>query len=298
MSNFSDWDQKPHAKEWLLFPENIGEVLCLDEVALSDGELYTILTNAKNRSQNGSLVAIIEGVKSEKIIDILTKIPSQKRAEVKYISVDMANNMGKIASSTFPKASVVTDRFHVAKLVTEAVQSIRIKYRWEAIEKENILIAEAKKNNQKYIAETFENGDTEKQLLARSRYLLFKSLDKWTEKQTNRSKILFSKYTQLQEAYNLSMNFRNIYQHAKSKEDAKNKINDWIDKVNSLDIKAFNTAANSIKNHMDNILNFFPDRITNAMAENFNSKLKSFRAQFRGVKDLEFFLYRIALIFA
>jgi len=257
LSNFSDWDQKPHAKEWLLFPENIGEVLCLDEVALSDGELYTILTNAKNRSQNGSLVAIIEGVKSEKIIDILTKIPSQKRAEVKYISVDMANNMGKIASSTFPKASVVTDRFHVAKLVTEAVQSIRIKYRWEAIEKENILIAEAKKNNQKYIAETFENGDTEKQLLARSRYLLFKSLDKWTEKQTNRSKILFSKYTQLQEAYNLSMNFRNIYQHAKSKEDAKNKINDWIDKVNSLDIKAFNTAANSIKNHMDNILNFF-----------------------------------------
>ena len=79
---------------------------------------------------------------------------------------------------------------------------------------------------------------------------------------------------------------------------AEDKIDKWIEKVEELNLKTFNTAANSIRNHKDTILNFFPDRITNALAENFNSKLKSFRAQFRGVKDLGFFLFRVARIFA
>ena len=298
MSDFPKWEQKSHAKHWLLFPENLGEVLCLDEVALSDGELYTILTNAKNKSQKGSLISIVEGVKSENVIKILEKIPLEKRNQVKFVSVDMANNMEKIASDTFPNASVVTDRFHVAKLVSEVVQTIRIKYRWEAIEKENQLIEKAKESNQKFVAEIFENGDTEKQLLARSRYLLFKTSKKWTEKQELRAKILFEKYPEIHQSYNLSMTFRNIYEHAKSKSDAEIKINDWIKKVEESNIKAFNTAAYSINNHKDTILNFFPERVTNAMAENFNSKLKSFRAQFRGVKDMDFFLFRVSKIFA
>lgn len=43
---------------------------------------------------------------------------------------------------------------------------------------ENDKIKEAQKNGQTYEPPTFENGDTLKQLLARSRYLLFKASDK------------------------------------------------------------------------------------------------------------------------
>lgn len=39
------WDQAEHAEDWLLFPENLGEYLSIDETSLSEGELYTILTN-------------------------------------------------------------------------------------------------------------------------------------------------------------------------------------------------------------------------------------------------------------
>ncbi|WP_367998021.1 transposase, partial [Butyricimonas virosa] len=46
------------------------------------------------------------------------------------------------------------------------------------------------------------------------------------------------------------------------------------------------------------ILNFFNNRSTNASAESFNAKLKAFRAQFRGVLDIKFFLFRVAKIFA
>ena len=49
----------------------------------------------------------------------------------------MAGSMELIAKRSFPKAVLVTDRFHVQQLATEALQEIRIKHRWEAIDAEN-----------------------------------------------------------------------------------------------------------------------------------------------------------------
>ena len=43
ISDFKSWEQKPHAEDWILYPENISEHLSLDEVALSDGELWISL---------------------------------------------------------------------------------------------------------------------------------------------------------------------------------------------------------------------------------------------------------------
>ncbi|WP_262887198.1 transposase [Wenyingzhuangia aestuarii] len=45
-------------------------------------------------------------------------------------------------------------------------------------------------------------------------------------------------------------------------------------------------------------MNYFNNRSTNAAAESFNAKIKAFRAQFRGVKNVEFFLFRLTNIFA
>jgi len=44
-SGFKSWEQRGHARKWLLFPENLGSQLSIDETSLSRGELYTILTN-------------------------------------------------------------------------------------------------------------------------------------------------------------------------------------------------------------------------------------------------------------
>ena len=137
LSNYRDWDQLKLAGEWGLYHKNIGEKLCLDEIALSDGELYTVLTNAKSRCQKGSLISLVQGVRSNDICKVLKRIPLGERKKVKEISIDMANNMEKTDRECFPNASIVTDRFHVAKLINEAVQEIRIKFRWEAIDLEN-----------------------------------------------------------------------------------------------------------------------------------------------------------------
>ena len=99
--------------------------------------------------------------------------------------------MVNICKNVFPKAEQVTDRFHVQKLANEAVQNIRIKYRWEALDQENKLFKKAKKDRKTYTPLILTNGDTVKQLLARSRYLLFKHYSKWTNKQKERAAILF-----------------------------------------------------------------------------------------------------------
>ena len=76
----------------MVYPENIGKHLSIDEVALSQGELYTVVTNKKAKGRAGSIVAII------------------------------------------------------------AVQEIRIKYRWQAIDQENEIIQRAKKQQLQYRA--------------------------------------------------------------------------------------------------------------------------------------------------
>jgi transposase len=281
-----------------LFPENIGVCLCLDEIALSDGELYTVLTNARAKCQKGSLIAMVKGVKSGNVCEVVKQIPLEKRKNVREVSVDMANNMEIIAASCFPSAAVVTDRFHVAKLITEAVQEIRIKHRWKAIKQENRAVKRAKKSGKKYVARTFKNGDTKKQLLARSRYLLFKPSNKWTESQKLRAEILFKKYPDIEKAYDLSMMFRNIYETAKSKTSANEQFVKWSEKVKNYNFDSFITASESVNSHKKTILNFFANRTTNALAESFNSKIKAFRSVFRGVRDIDFFLYRVSLIFA
>jgi transposase len=143
----------------------------LDETALSHGELYTILTNKSAKGKQGAIVAIIAGTSSETVQEHLNKIPLNLRKKVEEITLDMAGSMNLIAKKCFPNAVLVTDRFHVQKLALEAVQELRIKHRWEAIDKENEAIEKARRNKKVYHPIILENGDTVKQLLARSRYV-------------------------------------------------------------------------------------------------------------------------------
>ncbi len=171
LSNFFTWDQLDHAEDWILFKDNIGSHLSIDEVALTQGELYTVVTNKAAKGKKGSIVAMVAGTNSDQVIKVLKKISTRARYRVQEITLDMAPTMERIAREAFPKATRVADRFHVQKLAFDALQQIRVQYRWEAIEQENNEIELAKQTHQTYKPHILENGDTFKQLLARSRYL-------------------------------------------------------------------------------------------------------------------------------
>ena len=298
LSDFLSWDQREHATDWILFEQNIGPHLSIDETSLSHGELYTVLTNKAAGGKKGAIVAIIKGTDSEHINLILRKIPRDKRYQVKEVTLDMAGSMERIVRYSFPKAVQVTDRFHVQQLAYDAVQEMRIQYRWEALDQENQIMEDCRKEGYQYVSERLENGDTLKQLLARSRYLLFKDKTKWTPSQHHRAEILFNRYPLLEKAYNLSRELAHIYTHVKEKGVALTQLARWYEKVERAGFKSFNTVIRTMQNHYLTILNFFDHRSTNASAEAFNAKIKAFRSQFRGVQNTDFFLFRLANIYA
>lgn len=298
VSGFKEWVQLPHAEDYLIYPENITDKLSIDEVSLSKGELYTFVTNKNTMVKNKkSVVAVINGTEAKVIQEVLGKISLEKRNKVKEVSMDMARNMGLAVENSFPNSNMVIDRFHVVRLVMDAMQHMRVKLRWKAIDEENTAIKQSKEKGEKYYPEVLANGDTLKELLVRSRYLLYKFEDDWTINQAKRATILFEKYPILKSVYKLTLSFRNIYKN-NSKTIAQTQFNEWKEKVMAMKIDEFNTVVNSIEYHLDNILHFFDNRSTNANAESFNSKIKGFRANLRGVIDVKFFLFRLEKLFA
>jgi transposase len=298
LSDFNTREAKAHAGEWLVYADNIGEYLSMDETALSDGELYTIVTNKAAKGKKGAIVAIVEGTASDDVIKVLEKIPADKREQVKEITLDLSGSMRKTVRHCFPKASRVIDRFHVQKLAYDAKQEIRIAHRWDAINDETEAMEQAKLSNKKYEPQLLKNGDSKKQLLARSRYLLFKSADKWTEKQKHRAKLLFEFYPDIKKAYSLTHSLRMIFSKNSVKDAARLNLARWYNKVAESEFKSFNTIAATVYEHYEEILNFFINRSTNASAESFNAKIKAFRATLRGVVDIDFFLFRLTNIYA
>lgn len=276
----------------------MGAYVGLDETSLSRGELYTILINKDAKGRKGSIIAMIKGTDVKTVSGVLLLLSRKRRFQVREITLDLASNMGQIAKVCFPAARQVIDRFHVQQLAFDAVQEMRVKARWEAMDKENLEMAYAKSCGECHRPEVFENGDTRKQLLARARYLLFKKDTSWSDSQSKRAQILFREYPHIKKAYYLSLRLGLIYHQCKHADTAMTRLARWYDEVDKFGSEAFGTVARTVQTHYLRIVNFFQRRATNAASESFNAKIKAFRAQLRGVRDISFFLFRLANIYA
>lgn len=298
-SNYRQWQIDHKEDSPLLYQQNISPHIAIDEVTLSRGELYTYITARNQAKGQPKLIASIKGTKAEDIINAVSTIPLSTRDQVKEVSADMAAGMRLAVSALFPKASLVTDRFHVVKLIQDALQHIRVKYRWKAIDEENKRIQQHKqlKTRTAYLAPKLENGETARELLARSRFLLYRHKKHWTNDQKERAKVLFKNYPLLKTFYHHTLRFRAIYK-LKTKQEAKRKIVQWLYLIKQENKEEFNTVAQSIQYHINSILNFFDNRSKNASAESFNAAIKGFRANLRGVSNVSFFRFRMEKLFA
>ena len=298
LSGYREWPELSHAEDWLVFPENMGESICIDETAPSKGELYTIVSNRASRGGKGTIIAIVKGVAADTVTEALKRIDEEKRLMVKEVTLDMSNSMRLIAQRCFPNAMRTIDRFHVQKLACDALQEMRVAHRWDAIQEDTDAREEARCSGEAYNPIVLANGDSHKQLLARSRYLLFKPADKWTDSQKQRAELLFEACPDLKEAYSLTHSLRMIFSRNTAKDAARLSLARWYNEVDGSSFKSFNVIAGTLYEHYDEVLNFFVNRATNAFAESFNAKIKAFRASLRGVTDIRFFLFRLTRLYA
>lgn len=328
LSGYQEWEQLEHAGDWMLLPDNIGENLSIDETSLQD-DLFTILSNKDGHCRQGTIIAAVRGTKAEDVINILMQLPEEDRMKVKEVTMDLSTSMQDIITAAFPNATIVLDCFHVIKRCNDAIEEIRLKAKREAQvdnRREARRFRERKKRseyhrnryrkthpkmyegkvrgrkparkNEKYRPQVLGNGDTVIELLTRTKHSLTQSPEKWSEKQEERMKLLFERYPKIKDSYWLVNQLRSVFRSKTlDKESARPKFEEWYKAVNACSSREVKAARDAIKSREDNVLNYFINRSTNAAAESLNSKLKSFRAQLRGVSDLPFFMFRLSKIF-
>lgn len=142
-----------------------------------------------------------------------------------------------------------------------------------------------------------ENKEMPVEALIRYRKQFSMNREKWSKTQEIRAKILLERYPRAEEAYNLINSLRAIFSNKKFiKETAKTKLEKLYAKVASCTIREIKSERDTIKFYEDEILNYFFERETNALTESLNSKIKCFRSQVKGVKDIPFFMYRLAIV--
>jgi transposase len=105
----STWVQGEHPNTYTISRKQRAP-LSIDEVNLSIGELYSVVTNKE--AKGVTIMAIATGTKAETVINHLHRIESYKRNQV-IETLDMANSMQLISRKVFLKAKQVTDRFQV-----------------------------------------------------------------------------------------------------------------------------------------------------------------------------------------
>lgn len=284
--------------------------MSLDETCLSNGDVYTILTNKAAHGGKGALAAMVRGVAADAVSAILRKIPLRKRLEVRTVTTDLSSAMMLTVRTVFPAAALVNDRFHVQQLISEAVDQLRIRHRWEVLDAENKAIREhrarrkaAKTKAERELVGQWEpermaNGETMPQIMARSRHIILKHKKKWNDQQRARAKILFGKFPDLETAYNLFLKLVDIFNRKSTAAVARLNLARWYNEVSAFGSNEFNKVLETFENHNATIINYFERRLTNASAESFNAKIKAFRTQFRGVGDIKFFMFRLATLYS
>lgn len=278
----------------VLKPENFGENMTADDKNIG-GEAYTVIAN----KDTGKIAALIMSVKAGIVSDVLLKgVPTAMLMAVKTLTKDLAENYAWMARTCFMNAAKIADKFHVIQLAMEALQAVRIRFRQAALtaERERREQWEKAGNKMKELppAATYANGETAAMLLARSRYLLFTFESRWTESQAERAQILFREFPEIKAAYDFICSFRNFYKcQIGKRQQARESLGQWYEETRRTQIEEIKNFRHTVRRHEGEIMNYFEEGHTNAFAESLNNKIQSFVRSNYGVRDRDFFHFRL-----
>ena len=242
---------------------NIHDI-CVDETSSRRGHKYvTIFTNSKS----GKIVFVTDGKDMTTFEDFYNELSTKKvhHRNIQNISMDMSKSFIAGAKTYFPDAEITFDKFHVKKLLNEAVDSIRRE----------------------------ESKETES--LKKTKYLWLKSASKLTDKQRVKLTELLEK-TNLKtaEAYRMKLNFDALWNVDKSK--AEEYLEEWCKKVTILNLEPLNAFVKTLKNHWRGIINITFTKLSNGVSEGLNSIVQLAKSRARGFRNIDNFINIIYLI--
>jgi len=297
----------------ILKPENIGPNMAIDEKQIGE-DMHTVLSNR----DTGKIAMLAQTLKAKELGQ-LTAFFDGKGFEVKTVTRDLSNSYDWFCRTAFPNAGHVADKFHIIKSLLDACQDVRVRYRQEILRDKRLKHEQHKEQEEqrklqcelegkrfvkkkfKYKEKKTENGETPMELLARSRFLLFKYENQWTDNQNQRAQTLFKLYPEIEQAYILSCQFREWYRKENIGKDTtliNLELNNWYREVEKIEVDEIQNFKSLVERNESIIKRYFEKGHTNAIAENINGKIKRFIMINQGTRDREFFYFRLGNYFS
>jgi transposase len=292
---------------------NMGKNMAIDEKQIGE-EMHTVLTNR----DTGKIALLAQSVNSDELSCILSSETMENRS-VDTLTRDLSSTYRKVGDHCFFNASHIADKFHIIKNMMDAMQSVRVRYRQEVLRAKRIAYEKHKQAEKQrridakstgilyqsrpftYVNDIAQNGESLMELLARSRYLLYKYPDQWTQIQRQRAMALFTRFPEIQKSYQLACDFRHWYKKehiGKPKQYVTDRLRQWYRDVDASDVDEMLNFKSSVQRNQLAITNYFSNGHTNAIAENINGRIQQFISANKGTRDIDFVYFKIKKMFA
>ncbi len=250
------WDMIDRYIEETRVYEEFSDVTAigLDETSRAKGHEYiTLFVDLEQRRT----VYITTGKDSTTIKDFAEDLEAHNgsAASISDVSCDMSPAFTKGVREHLPEAKITYDKFHIIKLINEAVDKVR---RSEAVEMK---------------------------ILKGTRYVFLKNASSLTQKQTATLEqcTLSNMNLKTVRAYNIKVAFQEIY-GAKTKEEFVTYLNKWYFWATHSRLEPIIKVARTIKRHWDGVVNYHQSNINNGILEGLNSVIQAAKSKARGYK--------------
>jgi transposase len=244
--------------------QNDVQSIGIDETSTKKGHNYVTLAV----DMESKRVLYATSGKGSESIDKLKDHLEEKGCnpnQIKEACIDMSPAFISGITDNFPNAKITFDKFHVTKIINEAMDTLR-------------------KMERKEIKE-----------LKGYKYLFLRH-DKDLSNAQKESKYYFlTHYPKLGEAYRLKELFNDFWD-IKSEEEAGGYLSYWCDEVEDSKIEPFIKAARTIKAHWSGVLNYIKSKLNNGILEGINSKIQLAKKRARGYRNIDNFISMIYLI--
>ncbi len=190
-----------------------------------------------------------KGRGSETLKEFFDLLGPLGRKLLRTATIDMAGGYIKALKENVPHVKVVFDRFHVAKLASDAVDKVRCA-QWRELK-----------------------GTDEGVAIKGSKHALLKN--RWNLTREDRQKLsdVQSNNRTLYRAYLLKETLAKALDYRQPKR-ATDALNDWLAWASRSRLTPFVKAARTIRKHKDGILAYIRDRETNGLAEGLNNRIR------------------------
>jgi len=239
------------------------DVLGVDEISLRKGHRNYVTVISALIDGKLTILAVLADRKKETVEKFFRSIPKRLRRTVGAICSDLYAGFIGAAKAVFGRrVAICADRFHIAKLYREGVESVR-------------------KTEMRRLKKTLSKAEYDS--FKKAHWILRKAERDLTSDEFHIRRRLFEKSPKLQQAQALSQALTTIYESPLTPGQAKRQMSGWIIRVQNSGLTCFNTFIKTLRAHWNEITNYFINRQTSGFVEGLNNKIKVLKRRSYGL---------------